>query len=68
MLNVPLRRVFRALWGLAAVAILLGLPTLVLDFRHSGYSVHYQASPWVLHAPCPGLLYARPVNHVLQPS
>jgi hypothetical protein len=48
MLNVPLRRVFRALWGLAAVAILLGLPTLILDFRHSGYSVHYQARPQTL--------------------
>ncbi len=42
MLNVPLRRVFRVLWALAAVAILAGLPTLILDFRHSGYSVHYQ--------------------------
>ena len=39
---MPLRRVFRFLWALAAVAILAGLPTLILDFRHSGYSVHYQ--------------------------
>ena len=42
MLNVPIRRVFRVMWALAAVAILAGLPTLILDFRHSGYSVHYQ--------------------------
>ena len=55
MLNVPLRRVFRFLWGLAAIAILAGLPTLILDFRHSGYSVHYQACT---HTRLPPLLCA----------
>ena len=51
MLNVPLRRVFRFLWALAAVAILAGLPTLILDFRHSGYSVHYQVRTHTPSAP-----------------
>ena len=42
MLNVPLRRVFRALWGLCAIGCLAALPTLVLDFKRNHYSVHYQ--------------------------
>ena len=42
MVHIPLRRVFRVLWALCAVALLLGLPMLVLDFKRSQYSVHYQ--------------------------
>lgn len=43
MLNIPLRRVFRALWALCAVCLVAALPVLVLDFKAANYSVHYQA-------------------------
>ena len=43
MVDVPLRRVFRALWALSAVCLVAGLPALILDFKAANYSVHYQA-------------------------
>lgn len=42
MVRLHLRRVFRVLWALCAVALLAGLPALVLDFKRNQYSVHYQ--------------------------
>lgn len=43
MLAVPLRRVFRAMWILLAVATLSALPWMVVEFKKADYSVHYQA-------------------------
>lgn len=40
--GVSLRRVFRVLWALCAIALVAGLPALVIDFKRNQYSVHYQ--------------------------
>ena len=40
-----LRRVFRVLWALCAIALVAGLPALVIDFKRNEYSVHYQVIP-----------------------
>ncbi|KAI3428292.1 hypothetical protein D9Q98_006671 [Chlorella vulgaris] len=43
MFVIPVRRVFRAIWILMAVATLSALPWMVMEFKRAQYSVHYQA-------------------------
>lgn len=40
--NWPMRRWFRILWCILAVGLLVALPLIVVEFKRTGFALHYE--------------------------